>query len=71
MADTNNLFMKSLIFVAGSVSDNVNSNWHSWSSNSKTFASYIEADAYATECYSEICNENLVGMTTFCYELAD
>ena len=60
-----------LTFVAGSVSDNVNSNWHAWSSDCKTFASYAEADAYATVCHNEICNQNLVGMTTFCYELRD
>ena len=60
-----------LAFVAGSVSEQINGNWHAWSSDCKTFASYAEADAYATVCHNEICNQNLVGMTTFCYELRD
>ena len=63
--------MNDLIFAAGSVCNNVGGNWHAWSMDSKTFASYAEADAYATVCHSQICDQNLVGMTTFCYELQD
>ena len=62
------LLMDNLIFAAGSVSNNVGGNWHTWSSDCKWFASYDEGIAYMNECHEKIFNQNISGMDVFCYQ---
>lgn len=59
-------------WVAGSVSEQINNNFHAWSTDCKTFIgpkAEQEANEYADECWNQIIDTP--GMTTFCYELVD
>ncbi len=60
-------------FVAGSVSTQIQQNWHAWSADVRTFDTEDEAENYARQCHECIMNEHQPGEylreTTFCYEL--